>query len=98
MVWCGLSVGYFLHLLEDSFSVAGIRWFNPFTPYDEWAYEHYHTLMRPVNYYDKIDNGKKVPVRHWWGRGYETGSDDELVIVGFSFFLALVALIRAMFF
>jgi inner membrane protein len=26
----GLALGYFLHLLEDSFSVSGIRWLQPF--------------------------------------------------------------------
>lgn len=98
MIWFGLTLGYFLHLLEDSFSVAGVRWLNPLTPYDQWSYEKYHTLLRPVNHWDKDDHGHKIPVRHWWGRGYVVGSDDEKVITVFCVILAGVSLIRAMFF
>ncbi|MHC5409250.1 metal-dependent hydrolase [Listeria seeligeri] len=27
---CMLAIGYFLHILEDTFSVSGIKWFAPF--------------------------------------------------------------------
>ena len=98
MIWFGLTLGYFLHLLEDSWSVAGVRWFNPITPYDEWSYDNYHVLLRPVNHWDEDEDGHKIPIRHWWGRGYVVGSDDELAITGVFFLLAIAALIRAMFF
>lgn len=29
-LWLGLVVGYFLHLLEDSFSTQGVNWLAPF--------------------------------------------------------------------
>ncbi|TSO26381.1 metal-dependent hydrolase [Lactobacillus sp. LL6] len=29
-VWLGLIMGYFLHLLEDSFSTQGVNWLMPF--------------------------------------------------------------------
>ena len=29
-IWLGLSIGYFLHLLEDSFSTQGVNWLMPF--------------------------------------------------------------------
>lgn len=29
-LWLGLTIGYFLHLIEDSFSKEGIDWFVPF--------------------------------------------------------------------
>lgn len=33
----GLAIGYFLHLIEDSFSVSGIKWLAPF---DKRAFKH----------------------------------------------------------
>lgn len=29
-LWLGLVIGYFLHLLEDSFSTQGVNWLSPF--------------------------------------------------------------------
>ncbi|MGQ5709537.1 metal-dependent hydrolase [Lactobacillus sp. PSON] len=29
-IWLGLIIGYFLHLLEDSFSTQGVNWLMPF--------------------------------------------------------------------
>lgn len=81
--WLGLVIGYFLHLVEDSFSQAGIRWLQPFSSYDKWAYEHYPTLLRPVNRWLELSNGKKLPIRHWWGRGYKVGggAEDNFVLL-----------------
>lgn len=43
----GLSFGYFCHLLEDSWSVAGVHWLYPLTPTKEKQHRkqrwHYHT-------------------------------------------------------
>lgn len=70
----GVSLGYLLHLIEDSFSVAGISWLGK--NYDQYVLNKYGTLMRtPVRYSDK------EPIRHWWGRGYEVGSRTEIIIV-----------------
>lgn len=30
-IWLGLVIGYFLHLIEDSFSKQGVQWFAPFS-------------------------------------------------------------------
>lgn len=70
----GISLGYLLHLVEDSFSVAGISWLGK--NYDQYVLNKYGTLMRtPVRYMNK------KPIRHWWGRGYEVGSRTEIIIV-----------------
>lgn len=70
----GISLGYLLHLIEDSFSVAGISWLGK--NYDQYVLNKYGTLMRtPVRYVNK------KPIRHWWGRGYEVGSRTETIIV-----------------
>lgn len=29
-IWCGLVIGYLLHLIEDSFSKQGVAWLAPF--------------------------------------------------------------------
>lgn len=80
-LWFGLIIGYFLHLLEDSWSRAGIRWLAPFTKFDKWAYYHHNVLLRKPVRWRKRGN-KKIPIRHWWGRGYEVGSDFEIVLTG----------------
>lgn len=80
-IYMGLSLGYFLHLLEDSWSRAGIRWLAPFTGFDKWSYYHHNVLLRkPVRWREK--GTKKIPIRHWWGRGYEVGSNFETVFTG----------------
>lgn len=30
-IWLGLIIGYFLHLVEDSFSKQGVHWLAPFS-------------------------------------------------------------------
>lgn len=79
-LWLGLVVGYFLHLVEDSFSQAGVRWLQPFSRYDKWAYAKHRTLLRSVHHYKKDSRGKKIPCRHWWGRGYKVGGDFEMIL------------------
>lgn len=61
----GLLFGYFLHLVEDSLSQAGINWCYPFTPYDDFIWKCNHILVRKPSYYKN-----NRPIRHWWGRGY----------------------------
>lgn len=96
-IWWGLALGYGLHLLEDSFSRAGIMWFNLFSPHDDEIYNRYGTLVRPVHHY-KDENGKKIPCRHFWGRGYAVGSKAEYVIVGLFGILIIVDIIKLLFF
>ena len=68
----GLIFGYLLHLVEDSFSQAGINWLYPFTPYDEYVLTNYNKRVRKP---DHFVNNK--PIRHWWGKGYVTGGTFE---------------------
>lgn len=77
-VLLGWSLGYLCHLIEDSFSQAGIRWWGPATPKDGFAYHFHGLVLRQVHHY-KYDQqtGKKIPVRHWWGRGYKVGGHGE---------------------
>lgn len=96
-LWWGLSLGYALHLIEDSFSIAGIMWFDLFSPHDNQMYARYGTLMRPVHHY-KNKHGKKVPCRHFWGRGYLVGGKAESVIVGLFWILIFVDIIKLLFF
>lgn len=79
-LWLGLVIGYLLHLIEDSFSQAGIRWGQPFTRYDKWSYQHYGVLLRPVHHFRDNGGSKKIPCRHWWGRGYKVGGNLEVVL------------------
>ena len=76
-IFCGLSAGYFLHLLEDSFSQAGIRWWQPWSDFDHYAFKKYRVVLRPVHHYIEDENGHQIPCRHFWGRGYAVGSDGE---------------------
>lgn len=96
-LWWGLSLGYALHLIEDSFSRAGIMWFDLFSPHDNQMYARYGTLLRPVHHY-KNKHGKKVPCRHFWGRGYLVGGKAESVIVGLFWILIFVDVIKLLFF
>lgn len=87
-IWIGLVAGYGLHLVEDSFSLDGIRWLAPFSKYDEVLYAHYKTKARvPVKFKDKR------PQRHKWGMGYRVGGLMEHWIV----ILALIPLTIAIF-
>lgn len=79
-LWLGLTIGYLLHLIEDSFSSAGIRWFAPISQYDTWAYQHYGTYLRRPYRFKDIGTERKVPIRHWWGRGYTVGGSFEVFI------------------
>lgn len=94
MFYLGLSFGYLAHLIEDSFSAAGVRWLNPFTPCDEKMYEKYGVLLRPVHHYEEDEDGHTIPCRHFWGRGYETGGDGEYGIIGFMILLIIIDVIR----
>lgn len=96
-LWWGLALGYGLHLLEDAFSRAGIMWFAWFSAYDDKIYHQYGTLVRPVHHY-KEENGKQVPCRHFWGRGYRAGGQTEFTIVGLFWILMIVDAIKLMFF
>lgn len=96
-LWLGLVLGYGLHLLEDSFSQAGIMWFDLFSPHDNKMYNRYGTLLWPVHHY-KAENGKQVPCRHFWGRGYRVGGKGEAVIVGLFIILIIVDIIKLLFF
>lgn len=96
-IWWGLTLGYGLHLLEDSFSVAGIIWFDLFSAHDNEIYNRYGTLVRPVHHY-KAENGKKIPCRHFWGRGYRVGGQAETVMVGLFGILMIVDVIKLVFF
>lgn len=96
-VWLGLSLGYILHIIEDSFSTAGIRWFAWLSPYDDKMYAQYGTLLRPVHHY-KEKNGKQVPCRHFWGRGYAVGGKVEYAMVGLFGILIIVDIIKILFF
>lgn len=96
-IWWGLALGYGLHLLEDSFSRAGIMWFNLFSPHDARIYSQYGTLVRPVHHY-KDENGKKIPCRHFWGRGYQVGGEGEAVIVGLFILLIIMDIVKLLFF
>ena len=95
-LWWGLALGYGLHLLEDSFSRGGIMWFDLFSSHDDKMYAQYGTLLRPVHHY-KDENGKKVPCRHFWGRGYQVGGEGEAVIVGLFVILIIVDIIKLLF-
>lgn len=91
-LYLGLVIGYALHLVEDGFSQAGVRWLAPFSPYDRWSYMNYNIyLCRPVRF--KKRHGKKIPVRHWWGRGYQVGGEFEKVITGISELGLIVAVV-----
>lgn len=94
--WWGLTLGYGLHLLEDSFSVAGIMWFDLFSVHDNRMYAQYGTLLRPVHHY-KDKHGKKVPCRHFWGRGYRVGGQAETVMVGLFGILMIMDVIKLVF-
>lgn len=96
-LWWGLALGYGLHLLEDSFSRGGIMWFDLFSSHDDKMYAQYGTLLRPVHHY-KDENGKKVPCRHFWGRGYRVGGEGEAVIVGLFVILIIMDIVKLLFF
>lgn len=77
------SGGYFLHLLADSWSYAGVMWTYPYGTNgqpDDYLYQRYGIFARPVHHY--LQKGdKKIPCRHWWGRGYKVGSRSERKIL-----------------
>lgn len=96
-LWLGLTIGYLLHLVEDSFSTAGIRWFAPVSQYDEWAYKNHGTYLRKVHHFKEVKvNGvkKNVPIRHWWGRGYVVGGQFEQFITVIMFILAVWFIVK----
>lgn len=72
MIYLGLIIGYFLHLLEDSFSRSGIIWMYPFGKIDQKSWHKYGAINRPV-----VRFSNQGPIRHWWGRGYSVGSRSE---------------------
>lgn len=72
MIYLGLIIGYFLHLLEDSFSRSGIIWMYPFGRIDQKSRYKYGAINRPV-----VRFSNQYPIRHWWGRGYSVGSRSE---------------------
>lgn len=72
MIYFGLIIGYFLHLLEDSFSRSGIIWMYPFGKIDQKSRHKYGAINRPV-----VRFSNRYPIRHWWGRGYSVGSNCE---------------------
>lgn len=72
MIYFGLIIGYFLHLLEDSFSRSGIVWLYPFGKIDQKSRHKYGVINRPV-----VRFSNQGPIRHWWGRGYSVGSLGE---------------------
>lgn len=78
----GLFVGYLLHLLEDSWSVEGIRWwsYGPLGHYDQVVYARYGRFIRPVDHFEVSPYGKSIPCRHQWGRGYKVGGRLEKII------------------
>lgn len=84
-----LILGYFLHLVEDSFSLDGINWFYPFTDYDQYIYHKYHRLARKVNHYVN-----HVPIRHWWGHGMKVGGKIEKTIFWFSIVVIIINLVK----
>ena len=79
-LWLGLVMGYLLHIIEDYFSAASVLWFYPLGQRDVAMWDRYHSLLAPVKYY-RHDDDKKIPFRHWWGRGYITGGRGEKWIV-----------------
>ena len=72
MIYLGLVIGYFLHLLEDSFSRSGIIWMYPFGKIDQKSRHKYGAINRPV-----VRFSNQCPIRHWWGRGYSVGGLGE---------------------
>lgn len=40
-LWLGLVIGYFLHLIEDSFSYQGVHWLAPFTHPNPFKKKHF---------------------------------------------------------
>lgn len=72
MIYLGLIIGYFLHLLEDSFSRSGIIWLYPFGKIDQKSWNKYRVINRPV-----VRFSNQCPIRYWWGRGYSVGSNCE---------------------
>lgn len=78
----GLFVGYALHLLEDSWSVEGIRWWScgPLGHYDPVVYDRYGRFIRPVDHFEASPYDKPMPCRHEWGRGYQVGGRFENII------------------
>lgn len=92
-LWLGLSLGYILHMLEDSWSQAGILWLAPFSRPDQWTYEHAHgrIVRKAVRFKDNGPRKKKTPIRHVWGRGYEVGTQTELAITGIFVGMAILA-------
>lgn len=89
----GLIIGYLLHIVEDSFSVSGIRWFAPFSSYDEYVFNKYGTYFRPVHHWKELSDGEKEPCRHFWGRGYRVGGKGELIVTGILGIVAIWKLI-----
>lgn len=40
-LWLGLVIGYFLHLIEDSFSYQGVHWLAPLTNENKYHKKHF---------------------------------------------------------
>lgn len=72
MIYFGLIIGYFLHLLEDSFSRSGIIWMYPFGKIDQKSWRKYGVINRSV-----VRFSNQCPISQWWGRGYSVGSRGE---------------------
>ena len=92
-LFLGFSLGYLAHLVEDSFSRAGIVWLYPIGEIDHYTWQRFHAINRPVNHYKKLSNGRYVPYRHAWGRGYQTGSKNEYVPLGLLMIIGLFLVI-----
>lgn len=92
-LWLGLCLGYFLHMLEDSWSQAGIVWCAPFSRPDPYSKSSYTTKRKVVRWGKNELGEKKIPIRHRWGRGYVVGSETETKIVGTTVILAVICLV-----
>lgn len=91
-------LGYLAHIIVDSGSVAGIIWLYPFTNSDQYTLKHYQTLTRPVSYYLKDEQGHLSPVRHFWGRGYQTNGLFEKICLILALIIAILELMRHLLF
>lgn len=76
IVFFALIFGYLMHLVEDSFSIAGVVWTYPYGQFDKTTFNKYGTINRPIHHYRKR-GGQNIPCRHFWGRGYRVGSKNE---------------------
>lgn len=87
----GCWIGYTLHVIEDSFSIQGIRWLAPFSAYDEADYLKYGHKEPKIRRTVEGPEGQTIVYRHWWGHGYRTGGQFEIGIDILAVILAVLA-------